>query len=262
MAEKYLGPVFEIHGGGNDLIFPHHENEIAQAEGATGKPFVRCWSHNGFVNLNAEKMSKSLGNTLWIRDMVRRHDPEALRLYFLGTHYRHPLDYADERIAESAKALGRLRALVEEAERVARLGPQPPGTGDPALLDQVDAHVARFIAVMDDDFNTPQALAVLFDLLRALHAAREQGAGAGAFVAGVGKLVELARVLGLLEQAPRPQAAIDPQLKARVESLIYLREQARKQRDFAEADRLRNELATLNVTLKDSRDGTTWTISP
>ncbi len=262
MAMQYLGERLDFHGGGEDLIFPHHENEIAQAEGATGKPFVRCWSHNGFVNLNAEKMSKSLGNTLWIRDMVRRHDPEALRLYFLGTHYRHPLDYADERIAESARALGRLRALVEEAERVARLGPQPPGTSDAALLDQVDAHVARFIAVMDDDFNTPQALAVLFDLLRALHAAREQGAGAGAFVAGVGKLVELARVLGLLEQAPRPQAAIDPQLKARVESLIYLREQARKQRDFAEADRLRNELATLNVTLKDSRDGTTWTISP
>ena len=261
MAMQYLGESFDFHGGGEDLIFPHHENEIAQAEGATGKPFVRCWSHNGFVNLNSEKMSKSLGNTLWIRDMVRRHDPEALRLYFLGTHYRHPLEYADERIIESAKALGRLRALVEEAERVARLGPQPPGTGDAALLDQVDAHVARFIAVMDDDFNTPQALAVLFDLLRALYAAREQGAGAGAFVAGVGKLVELARVLGLLEQAARPQAAIDPQLKARVESLIYLREQARKQRDFAEADRLRNELATLNVTLKDSRDGTTWTIS-
>ena len=262
MAMQYLGESFDFHGGGEDLIFPHHENEIAQAEGATGKPFVRCWSHNGFVNLNAEKMSKSLGNTLWIRDMVRRHDPEALRLYFLGTHYRHPLDYADERIAESAKALGRLRALVEEAERVARLGPQPPGTGDAALLDQVDAHVARFIAVMDDDFNTPQALAVLFDLLRALYAAREQGAGAGAFVAGVGKLVELARVLGLLEQAARPQAAIDPQLKARVESLIYLREQARKQRDFTEADRLRNELTALNVALKDSRDGTTWTISP
>jgi cysteinyl-tRNA synthetase len=261
MAMQYLGESFDFHGGGEDLIFPHHENEIAQAEGATGKPFVRCWSHNGFVNLDSEKMSKSLGNTLWIRDMVRRHEPEALRLYFLGTHYRHPLEYADERVVESAKALGRLRALVEEAERIARGGPPPPGTGDTALLDQVDAHVARFIAVMDDDFNTPQALAVLFDLLRTLYAGREQGAGAGAFVAGVGKLVELARVLGLLEQAARPSAAIDPQLKARVESLIYLREQARKQRDFAEADRLRSELAALNVTLKDSRDGTTWTIS-
>jgi cysteinyl-tRNA synthetase len=261
MAMQYLGETFDLHGGGEDLIFPHHENEIAQSEGATGKPFVRCWAHNGFVNLNFEKMSKSLGNTLWIRDMVQRHDPEALRLYFLGTHYRHPLEYADERISESAKALGRLRALVEEAGRVARGGPQPPGTGDAALLDQVDAHVERFTSVMDDDFNTPQALAVLFDLLRLLYGSREQGAGVGAFVVGVARLVDLARVLGLLEQGARTQPSIDPKLKARIESLVYLREQARKQRDFAEADRLRDELLALNVTLKDSRDGTTWTIS-
>ncbi len=261
MAMQYLGESFDLHGGGEDLVFPHHENEIAQSEGATGKPFVRCWTHNGFVNLSSEKMSKSLGNSLWIRDMVQRHDPEALRLYFLGTHYRHPLEYADERISESAKALGRLRALVEEAERIARGGPQPPGTGDAALLDQVDAHVERFTAVMDDDFNTPQALGVLFDLLRLLYGSREQGVGSGAFVAGVAKLVELARVLGLLEQGARAQPSIDPQRKAKIESLIYLREQARKQRDFAEADRLRDELVGLNVTLKDSRDGTTWTIS-
>jgi len=261
MAMQYLGESFDLHGGGEDLIFPHHENEIAQSEGATGKPFVQCWAHNGFVNLGSEKMSKSLGNTLWIRDMVARHDPEALRLYFLGTHYRHPLEYADERIAESGRALGRLRALVEEAERVARGGPQPPGSRDAALLDQVDAHFERFIAVMDDDFNTPQALAVLFDLLRLLYASRGEGSGAGAFVAGVGKLVDLARVLGLLEMESRAQAAIDPNLKAKVESLVYLREQARKQRDFAEADRLRDELLALNVTLKDSRDGTTWTMA-
>jgi len=261
MAMQHLGETFDLHGGGEDLIFPHHENEIAQSEGATGKPFVHCWAHNGFVNLNAEKMSKSLGNTLWIRDMVGRHDPEALRLYFLGTHYRHPLEYADERIAESGKALGRLRGLVAEAERVARGGPQAPGIGDAVLLDQVDAQVERFTAVMDDDFNTPQALAVLFDLLRLLFGSREQGAGAGAFVAGVGRLVELARVLGLLEQSARAKAPIDPQLKARVESLVYLREQARKQHDFAEADRLRDELVALDVTLKDSRDGTTWTIA-
>jgi cysteinyl-tRNA synthetase len=261
MAMQYLGETFDLHGGGEDLIFPHHENEIAQSEGATGKPFVRCWAHNGFVNLNSEKMSKSLGNTLWIRDMVQRHDPEALRLYFLGTHYRHPLEYADERISESAKALGRLRALVEEAERLTRRGPQPPGTGDAALLDQVDAHVERFTAVMDDDFNTPQALAVLFDLLRLLYGSREQGAEGGAFVAGVARLVDLARVLGLFEKGARTRPSIDPKLKARIESLLYLREQARKQRDFAEADRLRDELVALNVTLKDSREGTTWTIS-
>jgi len=261
MSMQYLGETFDLHGGGEDLIFPHHENEIAQSEGATGRPFVRCWAHNGFVNLGSEKMSKSLGNTLWIRDMVRRHDPEALRLYFLGTHYRHPLEYADERIVESAKALGRLRSLVEEAERLARGGPQAPGAADAALLDQVDAHVERFAAVMDDDFNTPQALGVLFDLLRLLYGSRDQGAGAGAFVSGVGRLVDLARVLGLLELSARAQAPIDPKLKARIDSLVYLREQARKQRDFAEADRLRDELVALGVTLKDSRDGTTWTLS-
>ena len=119
MAMRYLGESFDLHGGGEDLIFPHHENEIAQSEAATALPFVRCWLHNGFVNLGSEKMSKSLGNTLTIRDMVRRHDPEAIRLYLLGTHYRHPLEFSDERIAEAARALGRLSALKAEAGRIA-----------------------------------------------------------------------------------------------------------------------------------------------
>jgi cysteinyl-tRNA synthetase len=264
MSIQYLGETFDLHGGGEDLIFPHHENEIAQSEGATGRPFVRCWVHNGFVNLNSEKMSKSLGNTLWIRDMVRRHDPEALRLYFLGTHYRHPLEFGDERIAESAKALGRLRALVEEADRIAARGTPAPGA-DGGLFDQIAAHRARFEAAMDDDFNTPQAMGVLFDLARLLQGARAQAddgrLAVGVFLMGVAELVTLARALGLLESGGRPAKAVNPQLKARVESLLYLREQARKQRDFAEADRLRGELTTLGVTLKDSRDGgTTWTL--
>ena len=265
MAMQYLGETFDFHGGGEDLIFPHHENEIAQSEGATGKPFVRCWAHNGFVNLASEKMSKSLGNTLWIKDMVQRHDPEALRLYFLGTHYRHPLEFADERVSESAKALGRLQALVEEAERIGGKGTPKPGP-DGGVFDEVAAHRERFEAAMDDDFNTPQALGVLFDLARFLQGTRtqlEQGrVGAGPFLMGVGELVTLGRVLGLLEGSARAQAPVDPQLKARVESLVYLREQARKQRDFAEADRLRDELVSLGVTLKDTRDGTTWTLGP
>ena len=265
MAMQYLGETFDVHGGGEDLIFPHHENEIAQSEGATGKPFVRCWAHNGFVNLASEKMSKSLGNTLSIKDMVQRHEPEALRLYFLGTHYRHPLEFADERVSESAKALGRLQALVEEAERIGGKGTPKPGP-DGGVFDEVAAHRERFEAAMDDDFNTPQALGVLFDLARFLQGARtqlEQGrVGAGPFLMGVGELVTLGRVLGLLELGARAPAPVDPQLKARVESLVYLREQARKLRDFAEADRLRDELVRLGVTLKDTRDGTTWTLAP
>ncbi len=261
MAMQYLGETLDMHGGGEDLIFPHHENEIAQSEAATGKPFARHWLHNGFVNLGAEKMSKSLGNTLTIKDLVRRHDPEALRLYLLGTHYRNPLEFGDERITEAGRALARLRALKEEAERIASRGTPAPGP-DGGLFDQVAAQRARFEAAMDDDFNTPQALGVLFDLARVLHTAREQvaqgAAGAGAFLMGVGELVMLSQVLGLLEGGSRRVTAIDPQLKARIESLVYLRQEARRQRDFAEADRLREELGRLGVVLEDTRDGTSW----
>jgi cysteinyl-tRNA synthetase len=263
MAMQYLGETLDVHGGGEDLIFPHHENEIAQSEAATGKPFARCWLHNGFVNLAAEKMSKSLGNTLTIKDLVRRHDPEALRLYLLGTHYRHPVEFADERIGEAGRALARLRSLKEEADRLASRGTPAPGP-DGGLFDELAAHRARFEAAMDDDFNTPQALGVLFDLARLLHGAREQVAqgtsGAGAFLLGVGELVMLARSLGLLEAARR-EVAVDPQRKARIESLVYLRQEARRQRDFAEADRLREELARLGVILEDTRDGTTWKLT-
>ena len=261
MAMQYLGETLDVHGGGEDLIFPHHETEIAQSEAATGKPFARHWLHNGFVNLAAEKMSKSLGNTLTIKDLVRRHDPEAIRLYLLGTHYRNPLEFGDERIIEAGRALARLRALKEEAERIAARGTPAPGP-DGGLFDQVAVQRARFEAAMDDDFNPPQALGVLFDRARVLHTAREQvaqgTAGAGAFLMGVGELVVLSQVLGLLEGGGRRATAIDPQLKAKVESLVYLRQEARRQRDFAEADRLREELTRLGVVLEDTRDGTTW----
>jgi cysteinyl-tRNA synthetase len=261
MAMRYLGESFDLHGGGEDLIFPHHENEIAQSEAATARPFVRSWLHNGFVNLGSEKMSKSLGNTLTIRDMVRRHDPEAIRLYLLGTHYRHPLEFSDQRIAGAARALGRLSALKAEAQQIAAKGSPPPGA-DGGLLEEVAAQRARFEAAMDDDFNTPQALGVLFDLARVLNTARDQmthgTAGAGAFLLGVAELSTLAGVLGLLEGAAREREPVDAQLKARVESLVNRRQEARKQRDFAEADRLRNELTQLGVLMEDTPGGTTW----
>ncbi len=265
MAIEHLGETLDIHGGGEDLIFPHHECEIAQSEGATGKTFARYWIHNGFVNMGSEKMSKSLGNTLTIRELVKRHDPEALRLYLLGTHYRHPLEWSDERVGEAARALSRLRALKDEADRLAARGTPAPGP-DGGLFDQVAAHRARFEAAMDDDFNTPQALGVLFDLARLLHTAKDQVAqgttGAGAFLVGVGELVMLGQVLGLLEGAGRRATAVDPQLKAKIESLVYLRQEARRQRDFREADRLREELSRLGVILEDTRDGTSWKLQP
>lgn len=264
MSMKYLGESFDIHGGGEDLIFPHHENEIAQSEAATDRPFVRYWIHNGFVNLGTEKMSKSLGNTLTIKDIVRRHDPEALRLYLLGTHYRHPVEFADERITEAGRALGRLRALQAEAGRIGAKGPPPPGP-DGGLLEEVAAHRARFDAAMDDDFNTPQALGALFDLVRVLYGARDQvtqgAVGAGAFLMGVAELVMLARVLGLLEAPERERVAMDPQYKSRIESLVDQRGEARGRRDFSEADRLREELSRLGVVIEDTPHGTNWRLS-
>ena len=207
-------------------------------------------------------MSKSLGNTLTIRDMVRRHDPEAIRLYLLGTHYRHPLEFSDERIAEAARALGRLSALKAEAGRIAAKGSPPPPGADGGLFEEVAAQRARFEAAMDDDFNTPQALGVLFDLARVLNTARDQmthgTAGAGPFLLGVAELSTLAGVLGLLEGAAREREPVDAQLKARVESLVNRRQEARKQRDFAEADRLRDELTGLGVLMEDTPGGTTW----
>jgi cysteinyl-tRNA synthetase len=261
MGMQYLGESFDLHGGGEDLVFPHHECEVAQSEAATGKPFVRYWLHNGFVNMGAEKMSKSVGNVLEIKALVARHDAEAMRLYLLGTHYRHPLDFAEERIDEAARALQRLRTLVTEAERIAAKGTPPPGA-DAGLFDETAAHRARFEAAMDDDFNTPQALGVLFDLARQLQGARaelsEGRLGAGAFLMAVGELVTLGRVLGLLEPKTEAARPVDPQLKAKVESLIWLRQEARKRRDFGEADRLRDELVSIGVVVEDSRDGTTW----
>src|SRR5437588_38195 len=170
MAMRYLGESFDIHGGGEDLIFPHHECEIAQAEAVTHKPFARYWVHNGFVNMGKDKMSKSLGNTLTIRDIVKRHDPEALRLWILGTHYRHLLEWSEERVEEAARALARLTRVVDDA---ASLG--PPAAAVPAAFA---GFAARFTAAMDDDFNTPQALGVLFEFARALSDARDRGLGA------------------------------------------------------------------------------------
>jgi cysteinyl-tRNA synthetase len=245
MAMRYLGPSFDIHGGGEDLIFPHHECEIAQAEAVTHEPFARYWAHNGFVNLGKDKMSKSLGNTLTIRDIVKRHDPQALRLWILGTHYRHLLEWSDERVEESARALGRLTRLVDDA---AALG-APAST----LPSAYTGFAARFTAAMDDDFNTPQALGVLFDFARTLSEHRDRGLGEAEaraeFVAGVGELVRLARVLGLLQRGGAGGAPPE------VERLVGERTQARARRDFRRSDELRAEIQRLGWLVEDTPGG-------
>jgi cysteinyl-tRNA synthetase len=246
MAMRYLGASFDIHGGGEDLIFPHHECEIAQSEAVTHVPFARYWAHNGFVNLGKEKMSKSLGNTLTIRDILKRHEPDALRLWILGTHYRHLLEWSEERVEEAGRALSRLTRLVDDA---ASLGAAPG-----ALPPTFAAFAARFVAAMDDDFNTPQALGTLFDFARALSEHRDRGlataAARGEFAAGVGELVRLAGALGLLQR--RATAGGPP---PEVERLVAERTAARGRRDFKRSDELRAAIQRLGWAVEDTASG-------
>ena len=245
MAMKYLGTSFDLHGGGEDLIFPHHECEIAQAEACTGKPFARYWVHNGMVNMGKEKMSKSLGNTLSIREIVKRHSPDTLRLWMLGTHYRNMIEWSEERVEESKRAFERLTRLRHDAAAVGDVGAGAP-------LRQAFAEFRpRFEKAMDDDFNTPQALGALFDFGRALAEARDRGAGPpGAFVAGVDELVGLGRVLGLFGR----EAATDGP-PPEVQELLTARGQARARRDWKRGDEIRDEIARLGWLVEDTPAG-------
>src|SRR5437867_287482 len=245
MAMEYLGSTFDVHGGGEDLVFPHHECEIAQSEAATRKTFARYWVHNGFVNLGAEKMSKSLGNTLLIRELVKRHDPDALRLWLLGTHYRHPVEFSEERLNEAGRALERFSRLFREAARYA----WPPGP----VPDALRQFRLRFEAAMDDDFNTPQALGALFDLARALyeHVERTDEADAQqALVAGVDEVKRLGGALGLFA---RGVTVAGP--PAEVDRLVSERSDARKRRDWRRSDELRDELQKLGWSGEDTPSG-------
>ena len=245
MALRYLGESIDIHGGGQDLIFPHHENEIAQSEAFTGtRPFARFWLHNGLLNMDAQKMSKSLGNLVTISDALERYSADAIRLSVLNAHYRSPGYYSDEALAGSERAAARLRQAAS-AELNA---------GAAAALDASETR-ARFIEAMDDDLNSPQAVAALFDLARDIN----RGSTEGQDVASAQEtLCELTAVLGLtLEER---EASVDADLAARVEALVEQRAALRAARDFAGADAVRDELTALGIELTDSPTGTTWRV--
>jgi cysteinyl-tRNA synthetase len=247
MSCALLGETFDIHGGGMDLQFPHHENEIAQSEGATGRKFVNYWLHNGFLNIDNEKMSKSLGNFFTIRDVLTRFDGETLRFFFLRTHYRSPFNFSDTVLEEARTALRRLyTALAEHSAE---------GTAQP--VDWAHPNAAAFKTAMDDDFNTPGALAVLFDL------AAQSNRGSSASSAAL--LRSLGATLGILQQAPlaflqcaggQYANALDA---AAIDALIAERAHAKAARDFARADQIRQSLSDQGVQLKDGPMGTTWT---
>jgi cysteinyl-tRNA synthetase len=268
MSMRYLGESFDLHGGGEDLIFPHHECEIAQSEAATGVPFVRTWIHNGFVNLGAEKMSKSLGNVLAIKEIAKRYPADALRLWFLNTHYRHPIEYSEERLAENARALERFHAVLADALAVepdafvaatapARVGDPTPWAiairalppGSP-LRAAAERAAGRFEAAMDDDFSTPEARAALFGLARDLDAVRRDHHDPCEFVHGARVLVALGRALGLFIRLPEHAGP-----SGDIERLVGERTEARARRDFARADELRAEIQRRGWTVDDTPAG-------
>ncbi|HEY5683179.1 MAG TPA: cysteine--tRNA ligase [Sulfuricaulis sp.] len=246
MSTGCLGNHFDIHGGGMDLKFPHHENEIAQSEAATGEHFVNTWMHVGFVQLNKEKMSKSLGNFFTVREVLKKFEPEVVRYFILASHYRSPLDYSDENLEGAKAALTRLYLVLKEL---------PPAAEGSSAADWEN----KFQAAMDDDFNTPGALAVLFELARDINKLREDGSDAAALLAAT--LRRLGGVLGLLQNDPQTflrGADIGGLTDMQIEALIARRALARKKKNWAESDRLRDELRAQGVILEDTAGQTTW----
>ena len=241
MSCELLGQRFDIHGGGADLQFPHHENEIAQSQGALGEgSFARTWMHNGFINVDNEKMSKSLGNFFTIRDVLNRFEAETVRFFVVRSHYRSPLNYSDVHLADARAALKRLYTALDAVAPAE------------VALDWRDPWAARFKAAMDDDFGTPEAIAVLFEL------ATEVNRSQSAQLAGV--LKALGGVLGLLQREPRAflQGGSDADAGAAIAAQIQARAAAKAAKNFAEADRIRNDLLAQGIVLKDSPTGTTW----
>ncbi len=245
MSCELLGEHFDIHGGGMDLQFPHHENELAQSVGATGQPFVNVWMHNGFVNIDNEKMSKSLGNFFTIRDVLQKVDGQTLRFFFIRTHYRSPLNYSDVHLEDARAALRRLYTALDGVDL------DPPAPDEATTIDWTDPHAAAFKAAMDDDFNAPAALAVLFDLATEVNRSRSPQAAR--------LLRALGGTLGLLQGSPRAylQAGVGLD-EASIQARIEERAQAKKAREFARADAIRDGLLQEGVALKDGPGGTTW----
>ncbi|MDU0458091.1 MAG: cysteine--tRNA ligase [Geobacteraceae bacterium] len=281
MSMEFLGKTFDFHGGGKDLIFPHHENEIAQSEAANGCSFVRYWLHNGFVNINSEKMSKSLGNFFTIREVLDKFDPETLRFFILSAHYRSPIDFSDQNLDEARTGLERIYSCLKAIDEV--LNSVPTSAELPALetlspvglelQEKLEQFIPRFVEAMDDDFNTAQALGVLFETVRAsnrfLAESKELTAVALSLIARVRHLFdEAGAVLGLF--AAKPSAWLEGIKSAKadqiditpdeIERLIVERAEARAAKNFKRGDEIRDLLLDKGIQLLDSAQGTTWNV--
>lgn len=281
MSMKYLGETFDIHGGGKDLVFPHHENEIAQAEAASGKPFVKYWLHNGFVNINSEKMSKSLGNFFTIKEVLAQYDSEVLRFFLLSAHYRSPLDFSDQNLKEAEMGLERIYKALAAVDEVLAGAPvvdltaaaAPSTDAERELSEKLTTLPDKFRAAMSDDFNTALALGNIFDLIRSVNKVMGEGETETASVLALCSQVRknmagIREVLGIFTSVPnsflerlkkRKSGSLDI-ASEEIERLISERAAARKTKDFKRSDEIREYLLTKNVTLLDSPQGTTWEV--
>ncbi|ART74649.1 cysteine--tRNA ligase [Sutcliffiella horikoshii] len=252
MARKYLGDTIDIHAGGQDLSFPHHENEIAQSEALTGKTFAKYWLHNGYINIDNEKMSKSLGNFVLVHDIIKKHDPQLLRFFMLSVHYRHPINYNEELLQSTNNGLERIRTayanLKHRLDNTVDLA-----TDDTEWLQKVEEFKNEFIKVMDDDFNTANAISVLFDMAKQANLyLNGKNTSEKVLKAFIAQFEELFSVIGV------SLTAEEELLDEEIESLIQQRIDARKNRDFARADEIRDELKAKNIILEDTAQGTRW----
>lgn len=249
MSQKYLGETIDIHGGGEDLVFPHHENEIAQSEAASGHPFAHYWMHNAFLNIDNRKMSKSLGNFFTVRDISERYDLQVLRFFMLSAHYRSPLNFSDELMAAAKSGLERIvNCAVALRERAADAAP----AASDELKAALDGYREKFEAAMDDDFNTADAISAVFELVKYANTCLAGGCGNGEAAAMLELLETLCGVLGVNTEVKNDS------LDAEVEALIEERQAARKEKNWAKADEIRDKLTAMGIVLEDTREGVKW----
>ncbi len=253
MANKYLGETIDLHSGGQDLIFPHHENEIAQSECATCKPFSRYWMHNGYININNQKMSKSLGNFFTVRDIRKKYDGEVIRFFMLSAHYRNPINFSDTLMEQAKSAVERVYECIDNLEFI--LESAEDKAADTEVKAKIDECRAKFMAAMDDDLNTADAIAAIFDIVYIANTEITSAGGKEIINYALSMIRELGGVLGLFTKEK------DKSLDAEVERLIEERSAARKAKDWAKADAIRDKLREMNIVLKDTPDGVKWSIA-
>lgn len=255
MANKHLGSQVDIHGGGQDLVFPHHENEVAQSEAYSDKkPAVKCWLHSGLLTINGEKMSKSLGNFVLIKDLLPRYEADVIRLFIISTHYRRPMDFSEADLESSKQRLARVRGTIENIrERLDAAETERKSVNDEELIKQIQMTKEKFIEAMDNDFNTPRALAAFYKLVQIGNKALATNASRSVLSSILDSMMEIAQIFGILRKERKKE-----ELSGEAAKLLKEREAARSQKDWKKADELRARLRSMGIILEDLPEGTRW----